>query len=359
MTAWRLIDPGPLPAWQQMALDAVVIRARAAQKVPDTLRFMEFDPHTVLVGHHQAVDWEVDRAACERLGVEINRRITGGGAIYMDRRQLGWEMCLGRNNPALPSDSHQIYRTLSQVVIEALGRFGIDARFRPVNDVEVNGRKISGTGGVEWGEAMIYQGTLLVEFDVDTMLQVLKLPIEKLTDKEVASFRQRTVTMAELLGAVPPMAEVKASVRSALESVLGITLKPEALSAQEEDEWIKTQDDYRLKSWIDRRRPPEGSYAVHSAAFKAPGGLLRAYLQVDTARRRIRRAFLTGDFFALPDRAPLDLEASLKDCPLDLDAVRNRIRHHLEDGNRYLGVEEDHWVEVIHRALGLASLATQ
>lgn len=351
MKKWRLLDPGPLPSWRQMALDAVVIRARAEHRVPDTIRFMEFSPHAALVGYHQAIDLEVRRDVCEKLGIEYNRRITGGGAIYLDSRQLGWEICIVKDNPDLPTDPGQIYRQLSEVVIETLSRWDIRANFRPVNDVEVEGRKISGTGGTEWGEALIYQGTLLVDFDVETMLQVLRLPIEKLTDKEISSFRQRTVTLRELLGEAPPMMQVKAAMVSALETVLHVEVEPQDLTLEEIEEWEAIQKEYRQPDWIDRRKPPAAGHEVLTGSVKAPGGLIKASLVVDPAVGRIRRAFLTGDFFVYPERAVMDLEALLKEAPADLNRLHDMVQNHYAEGNRYIGVQVEDWMRVFEQAL--------
>lgn len=357
MKRWRLLNPGPLPAWQQMAMDSVVIRARAQNQIPDTFRFMEFQPHTALVGYHQAVDLEVNRTACMELGVELNRRITGGGAIYMDSRQLGWELCLGKDS--LPhNDAHAVYETLARVVTTALQDFGIHSGFRPVNDVEVGGRKISGTGGVEWGDAFIYQGTLLVDFDVDAMIRVLRLPVAKLRDKEVTSFRHRTVTMAELLGQTPSMERVKDTMIKAVESVLGVTLEDDGMTPWEIKEMERIAPSFREESWINRRvsavADGEG-YLVQSADYKAPGGLLRASVAIDAPAGRIRRCFLTGDFFAQPEHGPLDLEAALKDCPLNSQAVLDRVNEHMSKGYKYFGVDVADWHRVIADAAGLTT----
>ncbi len=348
---WRLLDPGPLPAWRQMALDAVVIRHRSEGRTPNTLRFMEFQPHTVLVGYHQDVDREVYRGVAERLGIEIGRRITGGGTIYLDARQLGWEFCLGRDADVFGSEPDAVYRRLSQIVVETLQHFGIQARFRPVNDVEVDGRKISGTGGVQWGDALIYQGTLLVDFDVQTMLEVLKLPIEKLTDKVVQSFKDRVVTMAELMGEAPDMAQVKDVIREKTQEILGVSLEPGDLTAAEESQWHYCQDEYRAPGWIDLRQRPEAAFRVVEVSHKAPGGLLQLLLEIDDQRGRIQKMFLTGDFFVTPTRSVYDLEALMKDTPARLDAVRDRLRAHLETGPTYLGIEETDWMALFTRAL--------
>lgn len=351
MKTWRLLDPGPLPAWRQMALDAVVIRARAEHRVPDTLRFMQFSPHAVLVGYHQALALEVHQEECIARGIEMNRRITGGGAIYLDSRQLGWEICIGKDNPLLQVEPGKIYQQLSAVVVESLAAWGIKANFRPVNDVEVDGRKISGTGGTEWGEALIYQGTLLVDFDVETMLSVLKLPIEKLTDKVVSSFQQRTVTLRELLGQVPPMEVVKATMVQAVQSVLGIQLEPSSLTAEEQTEWESIQDKYRSMDWIDRRKPPAGGQELRVAAVKAPGGLIKASLLVDLSAKRIRRAFLTGDFFAYPERSVMDLEAQLKEASTELNSLERLLREHYAQGNQYIGVAVEDWLKLFEQAI--------
>ncbi len=348
---WRLLDPGPLPAWRQMALDAVVIRHRAGEKTPNTLRFMEFEPHAVLVGYHQSLDLELRRDVASELGIELGRRITGGGAIYMDTRQLGWELCLGQNAEPFATNSDVIYRRLSEIVIQALKRWGISAHFRPVNDVEVQGRKISGTGGTQWGSALIYQGTLLVDFDVMTMLKVLKLPIEKLTDKVTQSFRERIVTMAELIGQAPPMEDVKMAIADALQTMLGVELVPGSLTSEEKEDWLANEGQYRDSAWIDFRRPPRTAYRLEEFSYKAQGGLIRASLQLDEARQRIQRAFITGDFFVEPSRAVLDLEALLKDAPMRIDALLQRVRQHYATGPKYLGVTEEDWVNLLQKPL--------
>lgn len=350
---WRLLDPGPLSAYEQMALDKVVIEARSNDRIPDTLRFMEFSPHTALVGYHQSLDLEVNRDVCIDLGVECNRRITGGGAIYMDSRQLGFEICTSKDNPSIPTDPGEIYPKLVQVVVETLRQWGLDARFRPVNDVEVDGRKISGTGGAEWGNALIYQGTILIDFDVDTMLKVLKLPIEKLTDKVVTSFRQRIVTMRELLTRSPEIHEVKTALMHAVESVLGVQVEHGLLTNEENSEWLRQKPIFQHRDWVDRRPAPPSGQDLRQASHKAPGGLIKASLVVDATARRIRRAYLTGDFFVYPERAVLDLEASLKEAPMVRSSLEGLLEEHFARGYRYLGVSPDDWMTVLSRALVL------
>ncbi len=348
MEEWRLLDPGPMPAWKQMALDKVVIEARALDQVPNTLRFMEFSPHTALVGYHQAVDLEIDRDQAQRLDVDINRRITGGGAIYMDERQLGWELCV-KFDEDKRIRPEELYPKLAEVVIESLRSWGIKAQFRPVNDVEIEGRKISGTGGSDYHGAVIYQGTLLLDFNVEIMLRVLKLPIEKLTDKVVNSFQQRLITMREILGYIPAMDDVKGSVGEALTRVFGVKLTASGLTSSEEQAWDAISPSYRDPQWIDLRKVPQSNqnYPAHSLTYKAKGGLLRILLQTDIDQKHIKKIFITGDFFVYPERAVLDLEAALKDAPLRGQELSEILEAHYRQGYNYIGVGVSDWLQAL------------
>lgn len=77
-THWRLLDTGSISAARNMALDQVILNARSSNQVPNTVRFLQFSPHCVLVGYHQSVELEIEEHYCREQGIEINRRITGG-----------------------------------------------------------------------------------------------------------------------------------------------------------------------------------------------------------------------------------------------------------------------------------------
>ena len=85
----RIIDTGIRPCRDQMALDQALIDGHKAGTTPDTLRFLAFEP-SVLVGRHQAISQEVHLDICRAEGVGIGRRVTGGGALYLDPGQFGW-----------------------------------------------------------------------------------------------------------------------------------------------------------------------------------------------------------------------------------------------------------------------------
>jgi len=84
MQTWRLIPLETNNAFMNMAIDEAILIARTAEKVPNTLRLYRWQPSTVSVGKNQNSDAEVYLDACKALGIDVIRRISGGGAVYHD-----------------------------------------------------------------------------------------------------------------------------------------------------------------------------------------------------------------------------------------------------------------------------------
>ncbi len=321
---WRLLDTGTQPAAHNMALERVILAARSRGLIPNTLHFLEFTP-SVLVGYHQSVSLEVDEGYCLRHGIEINRRVSGGGAIYVDQGVLGWELVACKDTPGIPGRLEEMYRLLCEGAVAGLARLGVAARFRPKNDIEVGGRKISGTGGAEAGNALIYHGTVLNDFDVETMIRCLRLPIAKLDDKQVQSFKERVVSLREVLGSLPAMPVIKQAMVEGFASVLGIRLEAGALTEQEKKLLEQELPLFQSDDWTRGTRRLQNS-SLSTVDYKTTGGLIRVTLRLDRTRHRIRYAFITGDFFAYPERSILDLEAALKNTSCEPGDLLQTVR---------------------------------
>jgi lipoate-protein ligase A len=323
---WRLLDTGERTAADNMALERVILTARSRDLIPNTLHFLQFSPHCALVGYHQAVELEVKEEYCRAHGIEINRRISGGGCIYMDEGQLGWEIFALKDTPGIPGRQEDLYRLICGSVVSGLARLGVDARYRPLNDIEVGGRKISGTGGTEMGNSLLYHGTLLTDFDVDTMIACLKLPIKKLEDKQIRSFKERVTCLREVLGHAPSMPDIKKAMAEGFAEVLRVELEPSGLTEYEGTLMVEELPKFQSDEWIRGPRASQESN-LSVADYKTPGGLIRVSLRIDPLRQRIKSAFITGDFFAYPERSILDLEAALKNSSSRPTDVLATVRH--------------------------------
>ena len=319
--SWRVIDTGLRPAAQNIALDRALLEARRAEEIPSTLRFLRFAP-SALLGYQQSAEQEFNLDYCKAHNIAIQRRITGGGAVYFDETQLGWELCLHQRDIGT-SDMQAIAKRICHAAATAVSALGVDARFRPRNDIEVDGRKISGTGGAFDGDALLYQGALLIDFDIEAMLRVLRIPAEKLSDKAIASARERVASLKDLLGRRPDLALVKHNLTEAFESEFGVEFHEGDLTLTEYQRYRTALAEIETPDWINLVRRPASDMPVYESAQKIASGMLRASLTYDRLTHRIKQVWFAGDMFVNPRRAIADLEAALHDTPAE------RIEHNI------------------------------
>ena len=268
---WRLLDTGALSAAENMTLEKVILEARSRDIIPDTLHFLQFSPHCALVGYHQAVELEVEKDYCQKHGIQINRRISGGGNLYMDEGQLGWEIFTIKDAPGIPARLEDFYRLMCESAMAGLKRLGVKASYRPANDIEVEGRKISGTGGTGKGNALLYHGTILTDFDVDTMIACLKLPLKKLENHQIKSFKERVTCLKEVLGYVPPINKIKDAMAEGFAEVFGINLEPAGLSEWEKNLLNQELPYFQSDEWIYGRRSQYQASDLVEADYKSSG----------------------------------------------------------------------------------------
>lgn len=349
---WRLLDTPPCPAARNMALDDTILTAHSRGLVPSTLRFLIFEPHCTLVGYHQAVEQEIRVEYCREHGIDINRRLTGGGGLYWDGGALGWEIYAPQGHPAIARDVEAMYEQLCTAAVRALATLSVTAAFRPKNDIEVDGRKISGTGGTSLGGSFMFQGSLLVDFDVNTMLRALRIPTEKLKDKEIESVKERVTCLRWLLDRTPPLDEVKAALVDSFAHELGVRFQPAGLTPAEEELLAARLPVFESEEWIYGPRRLLHDHREMRALYKSVGGLIRVSLVVDARGRRLHSVLITGDFFAYPRRAIFDLEAALKNAPAEIGAIDTIVRQFFSTHQVQIpGVSPDDLVYTMAQAL--------
>ncbi|MEW6672696.1 MAG: DUF116 domain-containing protein [Thermodesulfobacteriota bacterium] len=332
MTTWRLLDTPPMTAAENMALDDTLVELKGLGKTPNTLHFLQFSPRAVLTGFHQSVEEEIREDFCRREGIHINRRITGGGAIFFDENQLGWEVICDKSFFNLSIPNGRLFRTLCNPVVSALRRLGVESSFRPRNDIEINGRKISGTGGTESDGAFLFQGTMLVDFDVDTMLRSLKIPVEKLKAKEIDSVKERVTCLNWELGYTPALEDIKSAIQAGFAAELGVDFEPGGLTAEEEDLFNTKLNFYRSPEWIDQVKPVFKRSEVIQTAYKAEAGMVRYTIVVGLPRKKIKNIFITGDFLSFPSRALFDLESRLRGLRMDPAILHAAVKQFFDEG---------------------------
>lgn len=311
--SFRVIDTGVREGRANIAFDAALVELHGEGRIPDTLRFLRFRP-TALVGRHQSLRRELRLDYCKANGIGLARRITGGGAIYFDEGQLGWELVFSRQrlgSAGLAATTQRICSGAARGLSEV---FGIDARFRPRNDIEVGGRKLSGTGGFFDGDTLFFQGTVLIDVAPERVMACLNVPRAKLEKRALDKAEHRIVTLAELLGQAPAVRDVEMAIARGLGDELGLNFMSAAPSEAEEKRARELYDqELGTDAFVLGYAEPQGS-GVHHAARTGPGGTVVAHVRLEgrSGAERIGDVLITGDFLLTPPRLVMDLEAALR-----------------------------------------------
>jgi len=315
---FRVIDTGVLEGRLNIAIGQAIVEARQSGAVPDTLRFLRFPP-TALVGRHQALGQEIDLDYCSEHGIGVARRITGGGAIFMEPGLLGWELAFDRRSLGITS-LPELTRAICEAAAQGISRLGVAAQYRPRNDIEVEGRKISGTGGFFDGDILFYQGTVLVDMDPRTMMSALRVPQAKLAKRQLDSAAQRVVTLRELLGEATPRMEVIQEVLAAAFArrfdmkAIGGELSPAELERAQ----ALYREEIGTEAYVQDIDEPPAARGDLAGSHVGAGGTIKVYLRLEgPAQNRVRGALITGDFFVTPPRVIYDLESLLRGVYLD------------------------------------------
>lgn len=319
----RVLDTGVIEGRLNIAIGQAIIEAHQQGSVPDTLRYLRFPP-TALVGRHQALGQEVNLEYCRENGIGVVRRITGGGAIFLDPGQLGWELAFNRKTLGIASLS-DLAREICEAAAAGIARLGVDARYRPRNDIEVGGRKISGTGGFFDGDTLFYQGTVLVDMDPQTMVSALRVPQSKLEKRDLDSAGQRVVTLKELLGSdTPGLGKIQDALSGAFSERFGLKVEPGDLTeAEQENAEELYREEIGTDEFVSDIDEPPAARGDLAGVQACPGGTIQTYLRLEgQAQNRVRAALITGDFFVTPPRVIYDLESRLRGVYLDeIEAV--------------------------------------
>jgi lipoate-protein ligase A len=130
----------------------------------------------VCLGLHNDLDQEIDQEFCQSTNLPLLRRETGGGVVYLDSRQIFYQMVLHRENNLLPLKRDRLFATFLQPAMDVCRSFGIEAELSPPADIKAGGRKCSGNAAGDIGQAVAYVGNLIIDFDFELMSRVLKVP---------------------------------------------------------------------------------------------------------------------------------------------------------------------------------------
>jgi len=237
MDTWRLLPLQTNNAFTNMAIDEAILTARIAGKVPNTLRFYRWQPSTVSVGKNQKPEDEVYLDACKRLGVDVVRRISGGGTVYHDYEGEVTYSVTAKTADLGTADITSVYAAIYEAITDALRLLGIPADFsrgdqKNCPNLTVNGKKISGSSQTITRGVVLQHGTVLRSVDLPKMFTLLKLKNASCTQATDIAKRKITSIQNELGHAVMPETIANALAQG-FRAILKIQLEPGELTPYE------------------------------------------------------------------------------------------------------------------------------
>ncbi|MFQ6077327.1 MAG: biotin/lipoate A/B protein ligase family protein, partial [Candidatus Bathyarchaeia archaeon] len=180
-----------------------------------------------------------------------------GGVYHAYEGEIIYSLITSQDNPKIPRDIIESYELICNGIVHGLELLGVEAHFKPINDIEVDGRKISGNAQTRrWGR-VLQHGTILVDADVRTMFTVLKVSKEKISDKMIKSAEERVTTIRRELGREVEFEEVAEALKRGFMEVLGVNLVEGRLSGGERALATKLRKSkYSTERWVFDR--PKG-----------------------------------------------------------------------------------------------------
>lgn len=204
----RFIDLGVVTPEYSVCADKVLLASYPGE---DTIMLYSRDRPCISVGRFQNIDDTVNTEYAKNNGISIVRRVSGGSNIYSDEKQMTYSLIMSKKR--LPPARNDSFAVICSAVVNALRTLGIDGVHKPVNDILVNGKKISGGAQARSGDAVLQHGSIILDVD-DGVVR------SSLTDNKKRSYDGLT-SVKEVLGYIPSREDISKAMISGFSEVFG------------------------------------------------------------------------------------------------------------------------------------------
>ncbi len=297
----------------------------ARKKLGDTSFLIWRTTPTLVIGKYQNTLEEIRQDYVNAHGIQVARRLSGGGTIYADLG--GWMFTFIQ-----PDDTREIqFRQYTQPIVDALRALGVPAGFNGRNDLMIEGRKFSGNAQYKVAGSTVHHGTLMFDVDIERMVAATTVADEKIISKSIHSVRERVTNIVDHLKTPMDAEAFKQHLISFVMGENGARYEPDETDRAE----ISRFAGEKLATWEWRY----GCYPKFSCvrAGRFAGG--RIEFRLDVKKGLIAAAAVNGDFFA-GEKAD-GLAAALIGCRYERQAVRDRLAEQGFDGVIYgIGIDD-------------------
>ncbi|MGG5253330.1 lipoate--protein ligase [Neobacillus sp. SM06] len=250
---------------------------------------------SIIIGKNQNTIEEINLEYVEKNGIHVVRRLSGGGAVYHDLGNLNFSFITKDDG-----ESFHNFRKFTEPVIKALKKLGVNAELSGRNDIEVEGRKISGNAQFSTRGRMFSHGTLLFDSEMDHVADALKVKKDKIESKGIKSIRSRVANISEFLEEKITIGQFRLLL---LQSIFeGKKEIPEYVLTREDWEKINqlSRERYQNWDWNYGKSPKFNLQRTH----RFPAGQIDVRLEVN--KGLIENCKIYGDFFGVGDVSEIE-----------------------------------------------------
>lgn len=250
MNSWRLIIHGECePSWN-MAVDGALLRCSDTP----VLRLYRWAHPTITIGYFQDIEKEVNVKLCTNDTIQVIRRFTGGGAVF-HHQEVTYSLVHPLQGAFAKSSITDSYAAIAKPLIQALQRLGVNAQYRPINDIVVGDKKISGSAQTRKEGKLLQHGTILVATDTAKMFEYLTVDTKKMGQDS-----KPVITLKEMLVGKSIDAIYQQLIESLVDSfreIFGVTFVESDITQQENNVAVELQKHYFANDqWNCRRLSP-------------------------------------------------------------------------------------------------------
>lgn len=364
-TPWRLVVDRNAYTDFSISVSPAVERAVARGEAPPTVFLDIFDRDSITIGVNEDPTQVLDLDFCRSAGIEVRRRVNGGGAIYAGAGSIFVCFYLPTALPGVPQTSREAFPLVLGAVAETLReRYDVPAAYRPLNDVEVQGRKLMPTSlKIEDGVMTLRILINTRPINVEVAARALPLPPEKVKDKVHKDMASRYTDLQRETGRIFSEAELEQLTRQVTEDAFGVVgLQRQDLSDLERAYAAELREQLSSDDWLYGKTEAVrfgdlAGASVGRGRVKAPGGLIWTALKV--RGRSVEAAIVNGDWHPRPTESIDWLERELVGCPAELEMLEARVRSFLARQDvEFAGIECEHLVAALGQSLDRLTPAT-
>ncbi|TWD93620.1 lipoate-protein ligase A [Neobacillus bataviensis] len=263
--------------------------------INETYLLFYINEPSIIIGKNQNTIEEINTDYVERNGIHVVRRLSGGGAVYHDLGNLNFSFITKDDG-----ESFHNFRKFTEPVVEALQKLGVNAMLSGRNDLEVEGRKISGNAQFSTKGRMFSHGTLMLNSEIENVVSALKVKKDKIESKGIKSVRSRVANISEFLTEKISIEEFRSLL---LKNIFGGQDEiPEYILTEEDWEKIHQLSKERYQNWDWNYGKSPKFNLQHSHRF--PVGSVDVRLEVN--KGKIENCKIYGDFFGVGEVSEIE-----------------------------------------------------